>query len=278
MSDSRTGEGPPPHEVYAALLGHEIRTPQAHELQEGLAQAEAQTLRAIRDLRVLREQARRAEQGQRLAESQQLRGAEEFRAMYRRSRALNEQLEAAYLETVTALARAVEARDGYTGGHVERVRELSLRTGQALDLPAEDLRVLEFGAVLHDIGKIGVPDAILRKSGSLDPDEWTLMRQPPEIGRALLEGVSFLEPCLGTVGHHHERWDGGGYPGSLAGEEIPLCARILAVADAYDAMTSDRPYRRRLPEQQARAEISRYRGSQFDPDIAEVFLTTLPQI
>jgi HD-GYP domain-containing protein (c-di-GMP phosphodiesterase class II) len=128
--------------------------------------------------------------------------------------------------------------------------------------------------VLHDVGKIGVPDAILVKVGPLDPDEWRAMRAHPEIGRRVLEGVAFLAPAVAAVAHHHERWDGKGYPDGLAAGAIPLAGRVVAVADAYDAMATDRPCRTGLPVEVARAEIERGRGSQFDPDAAEAFLAT----
>ena len=158
------------------------------------------------------------------------------------------------------------------------MRKHGLRIGEALGLGAVQLRQLEFGAVLHDIGKIGIPDAILANSGPLDPDEWTVMRTHPEVGRRVLEGISFLAEALDAVGCHHERWDGGGYPGGLAGEAIPLFGRIVAIADAYDAMVSDRSYRRGLPVEVALAEIERGRGTQFDPDLARLFLADPPRL
>ena len=187
-----------------------------------------------------------------------------------------EKLDAAYLETISALARSVEARDAYTGSHVERVRAHSRQIGETRGLSASALRQLEFGAVLHDVGKIGVPDEILQKPGPLDADEWTFMRHHPEIGRRVLEGISFLADALDAVACHHERWDGTGYPGGLAGESIPLFGRIVAVADAFDAMITDRPYRAGLPLEFALGEIERGRGSQFDPDVASAFLANPP--
>jgi HD-GYP domain-containing protein (c-di-GMP phosphodiesterase class II) len=130
--------------------------------------------------------------------------------------------------------------------------------------------------VLHDVGKIGVPDAILHKPGPLDPTEWSLMRHHPDIARRVLEGITFLAPSLDAVAAHHERWDGTGYPGGLAGEAIPLGGRIVAVADAYDAMVSDRVYRAGLPHSAALAELEEGRGTQFDPDVADAFLRSDP--
>jgi HD-GYP domain-containing protein (c-di-GMP phosphodiesterase class II) len=151
-----------------------------------------------------------------------------------------------------------------------------MRLADALQLAGEGRRHLEFAAVLHDVGKLGLPDTVLGKPGPLSSEEWASMRQHPEIGRQVLEGVAFLAPVLDIVATHHERWDGQGYPGRLAGAAIPLAARIIAVADAYDAMTTDRPYRPALPEATARAELERGRGGQFDPQIVDAFLGHTP--
>jgi HD-GYP domain-containing protein (c-di-GMP phosphodiesterase class II) len=237
-------------------------------LRRYLSAARAQAA-ALSRLAAAREEEHSARQ---LAEAQQLRAVEDFRRAYDQALALAGRLDGAYLETITALARAVEARDRYTGWHVERVRSYSLEIGTALGLAGDALRQLEFGAVLHDVGKIGVPDAVLGKPGPLDADEWRAMRQHPEIGRRLLEAVSFLAPAIDAVAHHHERWDGMGYPAGLAGQAVPLAGRIVAVGDAFDAMTSDRPYRAGLPVEAALAEIERGRGTQFDPQIAAAFL------
>jgi HD-GYP domain-containing protein (c-di-GMP phosphodiesterase class II) len=243
------------------------------ELQGQAARADAQALQAIRDFRAAHRRVEEERRVRQQAEAQQLRTVEDFRAEHMRATALARRLDRAYLETITALARAVEARDSYTGGHVERVRSYSLHIADGLRLGGEALRALEVGALLHDVGKIGVQDAILRKPGGLDPEEWDAVRRHPEIGRRVLEGVSFLAPALEGVAYHHERWDGEGYPAGLAGEAIPLAGRIVAVADAYDAMTSDRSYRRGLPTEVALAEIELGRGTQFDPDVAAAFLT-----
>ena len=220
--------------------------------------------------------------GPQRAQAQQLRAVTDFRAAHKDALALAERLDSAYFETISAIARAVEARDSYTGGHVERVRLHSRRIGETLGLSGTALRQLEFGAVLHDVGKIGIPDAILQKPSSLDPEEWTFMRHHPEIGRRVLEGIGFLADALDAVGCHHERWDGAGYPDGLLGPSIPLFGRIVAVADAYDAMVTDRPYRPGMRPEVALAEIERSRGTQFDPDIAALFLANsschLPQL
>jgi HD-GYP domain-containing protein (c-di-GMP phosphodiesterase class II) len=182
-----------------------------------------------------------------------------------------------YLETITALARAVEVRDQYTGEHVRRVGRYSRRIGQALQLSEEQLWSLQVGGVLHDVGKIGVPDAVLGKDGPLNQEEWVALRRHPEIGHALLIGVVGLGPALEAVLHHHERWDGAGYPAGLAEGAIPLAGRVVAVADAFDAMTTPRPYRPRLELRAAVREIVRQRGHHFDPDIVAAFLDTLPR-
>jgi HD-GYP domain-containing protein (c-di-GMP phosphodiesterase class II) len=209
------------------------------------------------------------------SEAQQLLLAQDVGVAYREARALARQVEHAYLSTIRALARAIEVRDDYTGGHIERVRGHSVRVGAILGLDESALRQLEYGAVLHDVGKIGIPDAVLGKPGALDADEWVLMRAHPEIGRRMLADVPFLAAALDAVAHHHERWDGRGYPAGLGGEAIPLPGRIVAVADAFDAMTSDRPYRPGLPREVALAEIVRGRGAQFDPAVADAFLTAV---
>jgi putative two-component system response regulator len=178
---------------------------------------------------------------------------------------------AAHLQTVLMLANVVEARDRYTRGHVERVQQLALELARALGWPAEALAVLEFGALLHDLGKILVPRAVLNKSAKLEPDEWAALRRHPEDGAHMLAGVDHLRAAVPYVLHHHERWDGQGYPHRLAGDKIPVEGRLLAVVDAYDAMTSERPYRTPLSPVEASAEIVRQAGRQFDPAMALAF-------
>jgi response regulator RpfG family c-di-GMP phosphodiesterase len=177
----------------------------------------------------------------------------------------------AYRTTLKALTAALETRDLETHGHSERVVNFSLRLGRELGLDEEQTRSLEFGSLLHDIGKIGVPDAILRKPARLTEDEWVRMREHPLHGQKILRGIEFLEGASRVVGQHHERWDGSGYPLGLSGEEIDLNARIFAVADAFDAITSDRVYRRGRSYEDALAELDAFIGRQFDPRVVEAF-------
>jgi response regulator RpfG family c-di-GMP phosphodiesterase len=182
-------------------------------------------------------------------------------------------LEETYRSTLEALGSAIDTRDLGTQAHSRRVRGYSLviaRTHGMTD--AKDLRNLEHGVLLHDIGKIGIPDAILLKPGPLTPAEWKIMRTHPEIGRQLVEQIPFLRPAVPIVYHHHERWDGTGYPQRLKGDAIPVSARIFAVADAFDAMTFDRPYSRAVPFEEARSEIQRSAGTHFDPGVVESFM------
>lgn len=260
-----------------ALEGHATNEELNGQPNDQLDLVTHQALRAIQDVRELHAVAKEEQHARELAEAQQLRVVEDFRTLYRRASSLAKQLDQAYLDTITALAKAVEARDQYTSRHVERVRTESMRIARRLGLSDEALRHFEFGAVLHDVGKIGIPDAILGKPGPLTPLERETMRQHPTIGRLLLEGIKFLEPALPAVESHHERWDGLGYPKGLAGEAIPIEGRIVAVADAYDAMTSDRPYRPAMTEELARKAIAEGRGTQFAPDIVDIFLTNPPR-
>lgn len=181
----------------------------------------------------------------------------------------------AHLQTVTLLANAIEARDKYTRGHVERVRTYALQLARAFGWGVEALIILEFGALLHDIGKISIPEQILNKTGPLNSTEWSQMRQHPEVGAHMLEGIDHLHAALPYVLYHHERWDGGGYPHGLVGEAIPPEGRLLAIVDAYDAMTTSRPYRQGLLKVEALTEIHQGLGVQFDPQMAQVFLRIL---
>src|SRR5947209_3070951 len=178
----------------------------------------------------------------------------------------------AYRSTLKALTAALETRDSETHGHSERVVNFSLRLGRELGLDAEQTRSLEFGSLLHDIGKIGVPDAILRKPAALTQEEWVRMREHPLHGQKILGGVEFLEGASRVVAQHHERWDGTGYPVGLKGEEIDLNARILAVADAFDCIISDRVYRLGRDYDAAAAELEAFSGRQFDPRVVAAFL------
>ncbi|HEV2880831.1 MAG TPA: HD domain-containing phosphohydrolase [Pyrinomonadaceae bacterium] len=180
-------------------------------------------------------------------------------------------LEDSYRMTLKALAAALETRDRETHGHSERVVSFSLRLGRELKLTGEELRSLEFGALLHDIGKIGVPDAILHKPAQLCAEEWVNMRRHPVHGQQILRGIEFLEGAARVVGQHHEKWDGTGYPAGLRGEEIDLNARIFAVADAFDAITSDRVYRAGRSYEVAVAELEEFAGRQFDPAVVAAF-------
>jgi HD-GYP domain-containing protein (c-di-GMP phosphodiesterase class II) len=177
------------------------------------------------------------------------------------------------IQTVTALAQAVELRDRYTGGHTQRVTNYTLLLAERLGLPSAERLILQVGVPLHDIGKIGVDDAVLRKAGALDPVEFESMRSHTVRGAAILQGIPALAAVLPIIRSHHERWDGKGYPDGLAGESIPLLARMVAVADAFDAMTSDRPYRKSMPLGRAFAEIAAGSGRQFDPRCAAAFQT-----
>jgi response regulator RpfG family c-di-GMP phosphodiesterase len=181
------------------------------------------------------------------------------------------ELSRTYRSTLGALAMALDARDAETRGHSERVVAYSLRLGVQIGLSREELVGLERGALLHDVGKIGVRDAILLKPASLTQDEWQEMRLHTEFGRAILEQVPFLANAIPVVAEHHERWDGAGYPRSLKGEEIDIKARVFAVADCIDAVTSDRPYRRANTFEAAGEELTMHAGTQFDPRIVEAF-------
>jgi cyclic di-GMP phosphodiesterase len=180
-------------------------------------------------------------------------------------------LEDAYRSTLRALTAALEARDSETHGHSERVVSYSLRLGRECGLDSAQMKSLEFGSLLHDIGKIGVPDSILRKPAKLTEEEWVRMREHPTHGQQILRGIEFLEGAARVVAQHHEKWDGSGYPLGLKGEEIDLCARIFAVADAFDAMTSDRVYRRGKSYEDAAKELDDWAGKQFDAKVIEAF-------
>lgn len=176
-----------------------------------------------------------------------------------------------FFGTVEALAEAIEKKDRYTGGHTKRVVHYSMCIAKYLELTPEQQERIRLGAVLHDVGKIGVEDAILKKEAPLTPDEWKVMQRHPELGSDILGRVDGLEDVLGAMRSHHERWDGKGYPDGLKGEAIPFLARIIAVADTYDAMVSTRPYRKGLPADFAYQEITKHSGTQFDPTVVEAF-------
>jgi putative nucleotidyltransferase with HDIG domain len=192
---------------------------------------------------------------------------EQLRVALSENEQLLERTKRAYLSTITSLARTIEAKDPYTGGHTERVAEYALMLARELGFGDEELQAIEVGAVIHDIGKIGIPDRILLKPGRLDTDEFAEMRRHPEISSYILDELDLPPVVRDMARNHHERYDGKGYPDGLKGEEIPLAARILTVADAFDAMTSDRPYRRALSHEVAAAEIRRNTGTQFCPQV-----------
>ncbi len=192
------------------------------------------------------------------------------------SRTLHD-LESTYSQTLWSLVAALDAREHETSDHSQRVVRYTLAIARRLGVPDADLPSVGRGALLHDIGKIGVPDAILLKAGKLTPGEWVEMRKHPQIGYDILRSIEFLGPSAEVVLCHQERWDGGGYPRGLAGDAIPLAARVFAIADTFDAMTTNRPYRRGLPVEAARAEIARFSGTQFDPRCADAFLSMRPE-
>lgn len=186
-------------------------------------------------------------------------------------------LEDAYRTTLKALTAALETRDSETHGHSERVVTYSLRLGREYGLSSEQMKSLEFGSLLHDIGKIGVPDSILRKPAKLTDEEWVRMREHPVHGQQILRGIQFLEGAARVVGQHHEKWDGSGYPLGIREEEIDVCARIFAVADAFDAITSDRVYRRGKSYEAAALELDDWVGKQFDPKVVQAFHRVPPE-
>lgn len=185
---------------------------------------------------------------------------------------LLEQQRELFLRTVTALAQAVEMRDAYTGNHTQRVTDYSLIIAEEMKISAEDARWVQIGTPLHDIGKIGIDDAILRKRSRLTSEEYEIMKSHTTKGASILMSIPELSAAIPIVRSHHEQWNGEGYPDGLAGTQIPLLARIVAVADAFDAMTSDRPYRAGLSLQRAFDEIRSKAGKQFDPDAAAAFI------
>jgi HD-GYP domain-containing protein (c-di-GMP phosphodiesterase class II) len=191
------------------------------------------------------------------------------------NRRLIEALERGYLETIRSLASAIDAKDPYTRGHAERVAALAVEIGRELGLHGEGLSALEYAGILHDVGKIGIPDALLAKNAPLAPDEMALVRGHPRIGAEIVGGVAFLAGALPAIRSHHERWDGGGYPDRLAGEQIPLVARIVNAADTWDACTSERPYQKALAPAAAAALLSTLRGTQLDPTVHDALVAVL---
>ena len=190
---------------------------------------------------------------------------------------LYDKLQVSYETTLEALAAALDTRDTETQGHSVRVSEYTVVIARRMGVEEPELTEVRRGALLHDVGKIGIPDAVLRKPGKLTAEEWLEMKKHPEMGGRILSGIKFLEKSLPIVMAHQERFDGSGYPQGLKGDEIPLGARIFAVVDTLDAMTSDRPYRKALRYEDAREEIVRNAGIQFDPKVVEVFLSIPPE-
>jgi HD-GYP domain-containing protein (c-di-GMP phosphodiesterase class II) len=187
-------------------------------------------------------------------------------------------LETTFLETVEALANALEANDEYTSSHARWITDLALRVGKGLGLDSRQLKRLELGALFHDIGKIGIPETILAKPGPLTPDERRLIETHPELGERIIGPIDRLEEVRPIVRHCHERYDGSGYPDRKSGEEIPLESRIIFVCDAFHAMTTDRPYRRRLATGEALRRLEEGAGSQFDPRVVAVFKQVLAEL
>ena len=187
----------------------------------------------------------------------------------------NDELEKAYLDTIGILRQTVEAKDPYTRGHSDRVSEFAVLIGTKMGLDEKTIHILKIGGLFHDIGKIGIPDSILLKESKLSDDEYSQIKNHPTIGAHILGNATVFQDIIPIVKHHHERYDGRGYPSQLAGTDIPLIARITAVADAFDAMTSKRTYRDSLPIEKVKEEIERCSGTQFDPEIAKLFLGML---
>ena len=220
----------------------------------------------------LRAELARREQESANKERQLERYAADLRETFKEERARSQELHSSYMATVRALSNAVEARDAYTGKHAERVTAYGMEIWRAVGLARTEGPALEFGFLLHDIGKVGISDAILWKPEKLSKEERALMQQHPVIGAEIVRGIDFLADAAKVVRSHHERWDGGGYPDGLAADEIPIAARVFAVADVLDALTSDRPYRPASPLSVAREMIVRESATQFDPQVVEAFI------
>jgi HD-GYP domain-containing protein (c-di-GMP phosphodiesterase class II) len=199
------------------------------------------------------------------AYEQSLRYAQDVRQLY-------VQLQRGICQSLLGLANALEAKDPYTRGHSERVSHWSRRLGAALGLGAREIEITAQAGLLHDLGKIGVPEAVLRKRGPLDPTEWDVMRRHPVIGAQIVAPLDFFARGSLVVRHHHERWDGSGYPDGLAGDAIPMGARVVAVADVFDALTSDRPYRTALTTSAALAHLVSEAGRTLDQRIVAAFI------
>jgi ribonuclease P protein subunit RPR2 len=224
------------------------------------------------DVAALQERLADVERGAAQKEQQLERYAADLRETFKRERERRHELRRSYMATVRALCNAVEARDAYTGKHAERVAAYGMEIARVLEAPFSDDPEVEFGFLLHDVGKVAVPDSILWKPEPLTPEERLLMERHPLVGWEILREIDFLGEAKLVVRHHHERWDGAGYPDGLAGELIPLSARVFAVADVLDALTTVRPYRAPSEMIEARAMIEDASGTQFDPEVVDAFL------
>jgi HD-GYP domain-containing protein (c-di-GMP phosphodiesterase class II) len=227
----------------------------------------------IESVEVLRVRLERVEREAASRQRQLERYAADLREVFKRERARAQELRASYMATVRALSNAVEARDAYTGQHADRVSAFGLELARRAGMDVVRRPQLEFGFLLHDVGKVAVPDAILFKTGPLTDEEYGLIAQHPVTGAEILRDVTFLGDGIDVVRHHHERWDGQGYPDRLEGEEIPLSARVFAVADTLDALTTDRPYRPAVSWDVARDIIRDAAGTQFDPAVVAAYET-----
>src|SRR3954451_6874313 len=236
------------------------------------------------EISVLQERLATVERSAAQKEQQLERYAADLRETFKRERERRHELRRSYMATVRALCNAVEARDAYTGKHAERVAAYGMEIAKVLDAPFSEDPEVEFGFLLHDVGKVAVPfllhaagtaaapDSILWKPEPLTPEERTLMERHPLVGWEILREIDFLGEAKLVVRHHHERWDGAGYPDGLAGEVIPLSARVFAVADVLDALTTVRPYRAPSEMIEARAMIEESSGTHFDPEVVDAFL------
>jgi ribonuclease P protein subunit RPR2 len=225
----------------------------------------------VREIERLRAELAQRERDAADKERQLERYAADLRETFKQERARSQELQRSYMATVRALSNAVEARDAYTSKHAERVTAYGLHIARAMRSPLAATPQIEFGFLLHDIGKVAIPDAILYKPGPLTGEERALMAQHPVIGARIVREIEFLGDASAVVRSHHERWDGRGYPDGLAEEEIPLSARVFAVADVLDALTTVRPYRPASELDVARDMIIAASGTQFDPAVIEAF-------
>jgi len=187
------------------------------------------------------------------------------------------ELLAAYDKTIEGWSKALELRDRETQGHTMRVTELTVEVARMMNVDEKEISNIRRGAMLHDIGKIGIPDSILLKNGPLSDHEWETMRKHPRYAREMIKQIKFLHPAMDIPSFHHEKWDGSGYPYGLSGRDIPLSARIFAVVDVWDAITSDRPYHKAASLQEAYKRILKDAGTHFDPEVVDAFISTLKQ-